>query len=389
MSTKTIFILAGDPSGDLHAANLARALLARDPSLSLVVMGGSQLKAVCDCLPEGRGRFLYDLASLGIVGFWEPLKRLSLWSKLLKDMEIAFRQFKPKAVLTVDFYGFNHMVLKMAKRFDVPAYYYVSPQVWASRPGRVRKLAALIRHIFLIFPFEVPLYEQAGVSCTLVGHPLLDLMPEGRPRSLEPGRPLRIGILPGSRPQEICRHLPILLEAFRLIQKEIPQAEAEVVSAPHVSKDFWDEHLAGGTIAWAYDPNYQRRAGLDFALTCSGTAALENTLLGLPMVVIYRISKISYWIIRILVRVPYITIANLMLKRPLIPELIQFRATAENVALESLRILRDPERYSRFSQELLKIRSTLGSPGVADRTAEQLLKMINSDPPALMSVWNR
>jgi lipid-A-disaccharide synthase len=371
---KNLLIVAGDPSGDLHAANLVRALKAQDPALRVVALGGRHLKEVAD-------HFLFDLASLGISGFLEPLKRGLLWSRLLHTVRNTLQSGRISAVVCVDFYGFNHQVLGMAKHRHIPTFYYISPQVWASRPGRVRKLARLVDHMLLIFPFEVELYQKAGVPCTFVGHPLLDIVPEpsaGAKDTFKSSDPVRIGLLPGSRPSEIDRHLPLLLETLDRIRASFPKAQAQLFAAANLDDDAFRAALNGSRgISIVRDPRYEKRAGLDLALTCSGTATLENALLGVPMVVMYKVSAPTYWIAKALVRVPYIALANILLNKPLLPELIQADATPEKVAKEAVRLLSDPERLGGMRRELLSLRERLGHPGAAQRAAAVILEKLS------------
>ena len=165
-----ILFIAGDPSGDLHGSRLISALKKKDPGLKAAAVGGEHMREVADL-------FLFDLASLGISGFWEPIRKGLLWYKLLKQIRRFLEEEKPKAFIAIDFYGFNHQVLGLAKHRGIPSFYYISPQVWASRPERIQRLARLIRHMLVIFPFEVEIYEGAGIPCSFVGHPLLDLLP--------------------------------------------------------------------------------------------------------------------------------------------------------------------------------------------------------------------
>ena len=370
---KTLLICAGDPSGDLHAANLVRAIKAQDPSVRVVALGGRHLKEVAD-------HFLFDLASLGISGFLEPLKRGLLWSRLLHTVRNQLQSGRISAVVCVDFYGFNHQVLGMAKHRHIPTFYYISPQVWASRPGRVRKLARLVDHMLLIFPFEVDIYQKAGVPCTFVGHPLLDIVPEPRPEAVErftAEDPVRIGLLPGSRPSEIQRHLPLLLETLDLIRRSYPKAQAQLFAAANLPDDAFTAAMNGSRrIQVVRESRYEQRSGLDMAITCSGTATLENALLGVPMVVMYRVSAPTYWIAKALVRVPYIALANILLNKPLVPELIQSEATPEKVGREAVRILSEADRFGGMRRELIGLRERLGQPGAAKRAAAVILEKL-------------
>ncbi|MBI4056584.1 MAG: lipid-A-disaccharide synthase [Elusimicrobia bacterium] len=371
MTPKNILIVAGDTSGDLHGAHLIQELKRLSPELHIAAMGGKHMERESD-------RFLFDLVALGAAGFSEPIKRFFVWSRLLNLARRYLDDKKPSGLVTIDFYGFNHQVLGLARHRKIPTFYYISPQVWASRPGRVQHLAKLLEHMIVIFPFEADIYRQAGIPCTFVGHPLLDILPEPRPSpSLipHPSSPLKIGILPGSRPQEVNRHMPLFLETFKKIQKEIPSAQAEIFAAPQISDESLKPYLKNG---WGHltvvrESNYQKRADLDFALTSSGTATLENALLGIPMTVAYKMPWFTYWIAKSIIRVPHIAMANILAGHRLVPELIQSEAVPERVLEESLHQLKDRNNLANLRKNLLGLRKSLGAPGASRRAAEVIL----------------
>ncbi len=370
---KNVLIVAGDPSGDLHAANLAKALRAKDPEISVTAIGGVRLQEASD-------RFLYNLVSVGAVGFSEPFKHFFLWLKLIRLVRRYMEDRRPACVIAVDFYGFNHQVLGLAAHRKIPAFYYVSPQVWASRPGRAAKIAKLTREIFVIFPFEEALYKKVKGNATFVGHPLLDLMPEPQAKAAPPAEGAwRVGILPGSRRAEISRHLPLFVKAFYRIKEQHPKARAYLFAVP----EFPDEKLVPALEAaekyWSKDieivreKDYKDRAELDFAFTCSGTATLENALLGVPMAVAYRMPKFTYEIAKRVVKTPYISLVNILLKRPAVKELIQDDATVDNLAQEAFSFINNPARIRSARAELTGLRAMLGERGAADRAAARII----------------
>jgi lipid-A-disaccharide synthase len=284
----------------------------------------------------------------------------------------------------VDFYGFNHQVLGLAAHRKIPAFYYVSPQVWASRPGRAAKIAKLTREIFVIFPFEEALYKKVKGNATFVGHPLLDIMPEPAARDFPPeGGEWKIGILPGSRKAEISRHLPIFLKAFYRIKEQHPKARAYLFAVP----EFPDENIVPALESvekyWSKDveivreKDYKVRSQLDFAFTCSGTATLENALLGVPMAVAYKMPKFTYEVAKRVVKTPYVSLVNILLKRPAVKELIQEKATVENLAQEAFALMNDPARMRAARKELTGLRGMLGSHGAAERAAQKILTYLS------------
>ncbi len=363
MPEKYVLIVAGDPSGDLHGSRLARALKAKEPGLKIAAVGGKLLEAEADL-------FSPALVCLGIVGFVEPLRQLPRLLALLRRLGEFLLSRRPLALVCIDYYGFNRRVLPLAKRAGVPAFYFISPQVWASRPGRLRVLKRFTTRMLLIFPFERKVYHDARIPHTFVGHPLLDILPDAR--SVKEHVGLRIGLLPGSRKSEVTRHLPVFLEALEKIRKDYPRIEAVVFGAGSLP----DSAYAAATsleLELVRETDYRRRASMDLVLTSSGTATLENALLGLPMVVIYKMSWPTYAIARALVRVPYISMANLLAGKALVPELIQRDATGESVAAAALHLLEDSRRLGRIRGELLALREQLGGPGAADRAAQAIL----------------
>jgi lipid-A-disaccharide synthase len=362
---KTLLLVAGDPSGDMHGADLIRALKQVEPTLKTAAVGGALMRREAD-------DFLEDLASLGVAGFWEPVRRLPFFWNLRQRIKKYLLCRKPDALICIDFYGFNRWVLEAAREAQIPAYYYVSPQVWASRPGRIHALRRLVRRMFVIFPFEEKIYRDAQVPATFVGHPLLDRLPEPIQRDGTP-KPLKIGLLPGSRSSEVSRHLPLFLDALELLRKDYPSLTACVFAAPSLPDSFYSDALRRG-VRLVREPDYALRSRLDLALSSSGTATLENALLGVPMIVVYRMSRPTYWIARSLIRVPYISMVNLLAGRALVPELIQQAATPKCVAQAALNLLGDPQKLERLRHELLSLRELLGNPGAASRTAKAILQ---------------
>lgn len=374
-----VLLVCGDPSGDLYASMLARALAKLDPAVRVDGVGGPLLAAAI----TGRGEFLHDLASLGVTGFIEPLRRLPLFARLLRRLKDRLREQRPDALVCVDFYGFNRRVLGLAKAAAVPAYYFISPQVWASRPGRIAELKRLVERMLVIFPFEERIYHDAGVAVDWVGHPLLDILPEPVAPEDRPPGPLRLGLLPGSRPSELRRHMPVLLDAAHRILRDLPQTELELFAAESLPDEAYAPWLSrplgprGVRPRLVRDAGYARRARLDFALTSSGTATLENALLGVPMVVVYKLSWPTYLVARTLIRVPHIAMANILAGKELAPELIQSDATGPKVARAALDLLGRPQRLASLRRELLSLRGALGGPGACSRAAAILAEQLS------------
>lgn len=362
-------VVAGDPSGDLHASNLIRALKRREPAARVAAVGGPLCRAAAD-------EFLEDLASRGVTGFLEPALKVPFLVRLGLRLRAFLRERRPAALVCVDYYGFNRRVLPFAKSAGVPAFYFVSPQVWASRPGRVRVLKRFVRKMLVIFPFEENLYREAGVPVEFVGHPLLDLIP-APDETRAPGTPPRIGLLPGSRSSELRRHLPLFCAAFELLKKSHPGAKGLLFAAVNQPDSAYGRLPDG--VELVREQDYSRRRALDAAICSSGTATLENALLGVPMVVVYKLSWPTYAIARALIRVPHIAMANLLAGKGVVPELVQGDATAERAAAEAARFLDDASYAGRVRADLLAVRRSLGAPGAADRAARAVLAGLSAE----------
>lgn len=372
--TKNILVIAGDVSGDIHAAGLIRALKEADPDVRVTSVGGKQMQAASDV-------FLYDLASKGASGFVEPLKKMPLWIKLMNQIREYMETQNPVALIVVDFYGFNHQILGMAKHRRIPAYYYVTPQVWASRQYRAKRLATLTKKMFTIYPFEPEFHQKFGGNAVFLGNPLLDQLPAPKDKNFKiPNNKeyaWKLGMLPGSRMGEIKRLTPVFYQAFKQVLKEFPNTQAYMFLLPDADEQTF-LNLIGekphANFRLVKDKNYELRSQMDFLLACSGTATLENALLGVPMVVAYKLFWPTYQIAKMVIKVPYISLVNLLSKKPLVKELIQYDATPRSLAAETMAMFQNPAKLEAMRGELLKLRASLGEPGVAKRAAAEILR---------------
>ncbi len=372
-SGKTILISAGDISGDIHAANLVRAIKELDPSVRVIAIGGPRLK---ECADE----FVIDLASEGISGFVEPLKKLPLFFKLIKQVRTILQTQKPAAFIAVDYYGLNHQFLKVAKEENIPAYYYVTPQVWASRQYRAKRLAALTKKMYVIYPFEPAFHKERGGNAVFLGNPLLDKMPAPLSKNFDIKDPKtyawKLGILPGSRRGEITRLTPVFYQTFKEICKTYPNTQAYVFLLPDANEQDFIKLLGEQPPAnfhFVKETDYKMRAQMDFLLACSGTATLENALLGVPMLVAYKMFWPTFLIAGLVIKVKYISLVNLLVNRPLVKELIQWRASVQNCSALTQDMFAHPQKLADMHRELLALRESLGEPGVAKRAAADIL----------------
>ncbi len=368
--SKRIFFSAGDVSGDVHAANLMKEFKKLAPQIRLDAIGGQRMKALSD-------NFLCDMVAKGASGFVEPFKKIFTWIDLLKLIGEYFDREKPSCVVLTDFFGFNSRIMAAAYKRKIPVYYYVCPQVWASRKYRAKKIVKMAKKMFVIFPFEKKIYTSLGGDAMFLGNPLLDTVPEPKEKQFKEDKTaeFKIGMMPGSRPQEIEKHTKLFWQAFLEIKKTLPNAKAYLFAVPEVSDETLLNHIGGKNKDFniVREQDYKIRSTMDFIITCSGTATLENALLGLPMVVVYKLSWITYYIARMIIQVPYISLVNILRHQSVVKELIQNDATPEQIAKETCAVLGSSKRFNIMRKNMLAIREMLGMPGVAKRTAEVIL----------------
>jgi len=313
-------------------------------------MGGSHLKEVAD-------QFLLPLVGIGGFGFWEPLLKIrELWNA--RKMAFAALDERPTALILVDFYGFNIHVARRAKKLNIPVFYYVSPQVWASRKRRIHELGKVVTRMLVIFPFEEKLYQEAHVPVTYVGHPLVDRLPPPVEPALDP----TVGLLPGSRRSVVARHLPIVIQTAIRLRERNPKYRFVLFRPREIEPAFYADALR--TTPWIQleeDVTYAQRRRLWLAIGVSGTAALENMLLGIPMIIMYRLSWMTYWIARLLIKIPFIGIPNILAGQEICPERIQNDANPRELAQTAQIILDSPEKRSVMRATLLNLRASLQS----------------------------
>ncbi len=371
-----IMLSAGEASGDLHGAVLCRALRELEPGVRLVGMGGAHMAAAGMDV-------IVDPTRQAAVGTSEALGRIPALYRAYRLLVKRLRREQPRALVLIDFPEFNLRLARQARRAGVPVVYFIPPQLWAWRQGRVRQMARRVSRVLAVFPFEPALYEKARVPVELVGHPLLDALPlnltrdEARRRlGADPGHSL-IGLLPGSRQEEVERLLPPMLEAAQRLAAADGRRRFVLGLAPTVSRQQAQAHLhrvaAGLTVELVSGRTYEVMAGAEALLIASGTATLEAALLGTPMVVCYRVSRTTEIIARLLARVQWISLPNLVSGRAVVPELIQEDVTGARLAAEASRLLEDPVAATAQRAAFKELRARLGEPGVARRAARAVL----------------
>lgn len=373
-----VMIITGEASGDMHGANLIRAMQEEAPGLLVCGMGGPELIA---CGME----VLYDAARLSVVGLIEVFSHLVDIRAAMAVLEARLASERPDLLILIDLPDFNLMMAKRAKKLGVPVFYYISPQVWAWRSGRVKKIKRLVDRMAVILPFEQEFYRQRGMEVDFVGHPLLDTVKTITSRrefldrlGIKPGfRPV-IGILPGSRVGEVRTMLPIFLAAARLLAAEV----GPLVCLLPVAAALDDEFLAASGLAGCdlevhaiREDRYDLMAACDAVMAASGTVTLELAILGVPMVVAYRVSRLSHFLGRWLIKVKYASLVNLVAGEKIVPELMQQEATPEKINRALRPLLCETGSAERMREGLARVVRQLGGPGASRRAALLALEL--------------
>ena len=370
----SIFVSCGEPSGDLYAGALTRQLRTLAPSCAVSGRGGPEFV-------RGGGQLLADYRGLAVTGFTEFVSKVPALSAAKRRLVAAARSDRPDALVVIDYFGFNVRLAREIKRLGVPVVYYISPQIWAWRPGRMKAIRAIADRMLVIFPFEEAIYREAGVPVEFVGHPLIDLVETNVSRDsflgqlgLNPNQQT-IAVLPGSRTGELRRILPLLIGAAERIRETLPHTQFVIARASNLDDRLFDpaHRLQGVHIVEGQTDAVI--AASDVVLTASGTATVQTALHDKPMVVVYRVSPLEYRIGRPFVRLDTFAMVNLIAGERIVPELIQDAFTPEAVAREAISLLTDPQRAARIRQGLAGVRRKLGGPGASRRAAAAILKI--------------
>ncbi|MCX5828841.1 MAG: lipid-A-disaccharide synthase [Deltaproteobacteria bacterium] len=376
---RKVMIVAGEASGDLHGANLVRAMHAIDSSLEFYGVGGPKMKAAGVLQ-------IADAADMAVVGLTEVFSKLGMILRVMRRLKKSLLEERPALVILIDYPDFNMPLAKAATKKGFKVFYYISPQVWAWRRGRIGQIKKYVAKMAVILPFEAEMYHQAGVDAVFVGHPLLDVVKTGytRPEALHKFNlkdgTTTVGILPGSRLSEVTKLLPEMLKTAVILKEELPAVQFVLPLADTLDQDYiavmlqpYQEEL---DIRIIRNEIYDALAVCDAAMVASGTATLETALIGTPMIIVYKMSPFSFLMGRLFVNVSHIGLANIIAGRTIVPELIQGDANPERMAKELLAILTDEERKTQIRKDLSGIREKLGSPGAAERAAQSALEII-------------
>jgi len=376
-----VMMVAGEASGDLHAASLARELKSLLPQTEILGMGGERMAEV-------GVRLLAHCSSSSVVGSVEAVGMLGSLFRSFCVLRTALASETPNLLVLIDFPDFNLLLARVAKKRGIPIVYYISPQIWAWRGGRLRTMRRLVDLVLVILPFEEEIFRQARMEAHFVGHPLLDLVKPSLSREEVRSRlgitreRTLIGLMPGSRLMEVRRHLPLMLESADLLTQRHPKLCFVVSQAETVEDAELDGFLSQRHSKWRVWKGrpYDLMNACDFLLVASGTVTLEAGLLGIPMVIIYRLSWFSALVGRRLMRVPNLGLINLLLGREVAPELLQGRADPRRIAQVIDGYLQEPERREAMRRDLLSVRSRLGEPGASRRAALHIVRFLEAGP---------
>ncbi len=363
---KKLYVIAGEASGDLHGGNLVKALLREDPALSIRAWGGDRMQAAgADVVKHYR--------ELAFMGFTQVLLNLRTVLRNIKICKEDIASFKPDAIILIDYPGFNLRIAGFAHERGIPVFYYISPQVWAWKAGRVKTIKRVVERMFVILPFEKDWYAEHGMEVEFVGHPLLDAIPEDPTEHLPPpGEKPLVALLPGSRVQEISRMLPVMLSTV----KHFPDHRFAMAAAPSVPVEFYQEIIGKAPVELVPDGTYALLQRAKAALVTSGTATLETALIGTPEAVCYGGGAVNVWLAKRFIKVPFISLVNLIMGREVVRELIQTEMAPKPMRKELDRLLNDETYRERMLNDMRQLRVKLGGPGASARVAHEVCKSL-------------
>ncbi len=378
MSQSTVMLVAGETSGDLHAANLVRALKNINPDVHFTGMGSNYMR-------EAGVELLVDSASLAVVGLVEVLAHFSDLKAAMSTLREALQTHRPDLLILVDYPDFNLRLAASAKQAGVKVLYYISPQVWAWRPGRVHKIRSLVDMMAVVFPFEVSIYESAHVPVRYTGHPLVDEAKSSLPPhqakqhfGLDPAKQV-VGLFPGSRRSEIKRLMPIIVDTAQLLRRRIPNVQFILPLAPALRRDDVELRLQGVDVCIVENAIYDVIQSCDAIVTASGTATLQIALLETPMAIIYRVAPLSYWLGRWLISVRQVGLVNIVLGRPAVKEFLQYNAKPQRISEEIARLLSDDDYAMQMRRTLRETIKKLGEGRGSERVARLADEMLRGD----------
>ena len=378
---KKILIIAGEASGDLHGSSLVKELKKINSYLEIFGIGGDRMKS------QGV-ELIFHVEKLSFMGFFEVIKNLNFIRGVMKKMTSMIETRRPGLVILIDYPGFNLRFAKKVKNLGIRVVYYISPQVWAWGGNRVKKMRGLIDKMVVIFPFEKEIYKKFNIDCEFVGHPLLEVTrPVLSAEDFQKKFGIRkndvvVGLLPGSRWQEVEKILPIMLESCKFLKTRIKNLKVLLGLAPTIKKEKIEnlQNLAGSQTMIVENLTYDLMKHANLLLIASGSATLECAILGTPFLVLYKTSLWTYLVAKSLITIPNIALANVVAGKRIVPEFIQSQAIPNRIAEEMYEILTDRERYKTIQNELMKVKGKLGEDGASKKAAQIVTEMLTFSP---------
>lgn len=370
-------IVAGEASGDMYGAKVIEEAHRLDSSVRFLGIGGVHMQ-------QAGFEALVDSKEMAVMGLIEVMAHFGVIYRAFMKLKKVLLQERPDLLILIDYPGFNLRLAAVAKRAGVKVLYYITPQVWAWHASRARKIARLVDHAAVIFPFEAPFFEREGLPVTFVGHPLLDMAVASMPRQvaqsqfgLDPARKT-LGLFPGSRKREITALLPVMLESAATLQQSFPGLQFILPLASGVERSIVDDYLGRYAldVKVVVGKNYDVMQVCDCIIAASGTVTMEIALFGVPMVIVYKVAPLTYAIGRRLVKVDHAGICNIVAGERIVPELIQNDAEPEKIVTEVRRMLTDSDHAGTIRRKLLTVRDKLGTSGAPARVAKLALKMM-------------
>jgi lipid-A-disaccharide synthase len=374
---KNIMIVAGEASGDIYGAGLIRAVHAIDPAFRFFGIGGARMR-------EAGAETFVDSADMAVVGLVEVLRHFGVIAPAFLHLKRILQNDPPDLLILIDYPGFNLRLAKVAKQAGVKVLYYISPQIWAWRQGRVKKIKKLVDHMAVILPFEAPFYERAGVPVSFVGHPMADRVKTELSHAeaassfgLDPSRPI-VGLFPGSRRSEVNRLLPVILEAAQRLQQQFPDVQFALPLASTLSDGDLAPYLGERQlpITITRERIHDLIKACDAVISVSGTVTLEIALVGTPLVIIYKLAPLTYQLAIRLVKVDHIGLCNIVAGETVAQELIQDDASPQRIAHEIGRILSDPQYADGLKNSLTSVRERLGGGGSDQKVAALVMTLV-------------
>lgn len=377
---KKILIIAGEASSDYHAASLVKAMNSITADIKFYGLGGSDMQ-------NAGVDIITNIVNLAVIGPIDVIKNYSKFKNIYDDLCYRIKQDKPDCAILIDYPGFNLKIAKYLKDLNIPVIYYISPQIWAWGKDRIKKIKKLVDKMIVFFEFEEVLYKKENINVSFVGHPLLDTVKQTKDRvdflyksGLDPKK-ITIGILPGSRDNEVSRILPIMIKAAKLIQSNIGADRAQFLLplAKTVKEEFVRNILKQTQleITLIKDDTYNAISSCKIAMVASGTATLETALLGIPLAIIYKVSSLLYLIVRPIIKIPHIGLVNVVAGKKIVEEFIQYKARPDLIAAYMIKLLKDEDYYDNIKTQLAALKPALGSPGASLRAAEEVVRFLS------------